>query len=302
VEDVPSANIANFRKGSQPMNNCPRYQIIIFAITLFAASFSTGAASAGSNQTVIISGTGSSIGTMQLMAKGFQKKHPGVTVNVLPSIGTTGGIKAVNEDKIDIGLSYRPLKPEERSEKTIEEPYGLTAFIFGVQYSNPIKGLTLAQIEEIYSGKRNTWPDGTPIRVILRPLSDGFSAFLAGINPGLKSASEKAHSIPGLFVGNTDQDAARQIERTPGSFGTTSLSLVAAEKRKIKALSVNGATPTLSNVSTGKYPYAMTLSLVYKKDNYKGPVKDFIEYVFSREGQKILFDNGHVTLQRITGK
>jgi phosphate transport system substrate-binding protein len=239
---------------------------------------------------------------MQLMAKGFQKKHPGVTVNVLPSIGTTGGIKAVNEDKIDIGLSYRPLKPEERSEKIIEEPYGLTAFIFGVQYSNPIKGLTLAQIEEIYSGKRTTWPDGTPIRVILRPLSDGFSAFLAGINPGLKSASEKAHSIPGLFVGNTDQDAARQIERTPGSFGTTSLSLVAAEKRKIKALSVNGATPTLSNVSTGKYPYAMTLSLVYKKDNYKGPVKDFIEYVFSREGQKILFDNGHVTLQRITGK
>jgi phosphate transport system substrate-binding protein len=284
------------------MNNYPRYQIIIFAITLFAASFFTDDAFAGSNQTVIISGTGSSIGTMQLMAKGFQKKHPGVKVNVLPSIGTTGGIKAVNEDKIDIGLSYRPLKPEERSEKIIEEPYGLTAFIFGVQYSNPIKGLTLAQIEEIYSGKRNTWPDGTPIRVILRPLSDGFSAFLAGINPGLKSASEKAHSIPGLFVGNTDQDAARQIERTPGSFGTTSLSLVAAEKRKIKALSVNGATPTLSNVSTGKYPYAMTLSLVYKKDNYKGPVKDFIEYVFSREGQKILFDNGHVTLQRITGK
>lgn len=280
----------------------PRYQILIFAILLFIGSFFTGAASASSKETLIITGTGSSIGTMQLMANGFQKKHPGVTVQVPPSIGSTGGIKAVNEDKIDIGLSYRPLKPEERSAKIIVEPYGRTAFIFGVQDSNPTKGFTLAEIEEIYAGKRKTWPDGTPIRLILRPVSDGFSAYLASINPGLKSASEKSHSIPGVFIGNTDQDAVTQIEKTPGSIGTTSSSIVAAEKRKIKALSVDGAAPTLPNVSAGKYPYAMTLSLVYKKDKYKGAVKDFIEFVFSRDGQKILSDNGHVTLQRITGK
>ena len=280
----------------------PRYQIIICAILLFIGSFFTGAASASSKETLIVTGTGSSIGTMQLMAKGFQKKHPSVTVQVLPSIGSTGGIKAVNEDKIDIGLSYRPLKPEERSAKIIEEPYGRTAFIFGVQDSNPTKVFTLVEIEEIYAGKRKSWPDGTPIRLILRPVSDGFSEYLASINSGLKSASEKSHSIPGVFVGNTDQEAAVQIEKMPGSLGTTSSSLVAAEKRKIKALSVDGAAPTLSNVSAGKYPYAMTLSLVYKKDKYKGAVKDFVEFVFSPDGQKILSDNGHVTLHRITGK
>ena len=208
----------------------------------------------------------------------------------------------MNEDKIDIGLSNSPLKPEERGTKIIEEPYGRTAFIFGVQDSNPTIGFTLAEIEEIYAGKRKTWPDGTPIRLILRPVSNGFSAYLASINPGLKSAYEKAHSILGVFVGNTDQEAAEHIEKTPGSFGTTSGSLIAAEKRKIKALSVNGAAPTLSNISTGKYPYAMTLSLVYKRDKYRGSIKDFIEFVFSRDGQKLLSDNGHVTLQRTTGK
>jgi len=66
---------------------------------------------------------------------------------VLPSIGSTGGIKAVNEDKIDIGLSYRPLKPKEQSAKIIVEPYGRTAFIFGVQDSNRQKGFTLAEID-----------------------------------------------------------------------------------------------------------------------------------------------------------
>ncbi|NTV49090.1 MAG: hypothetical protein HGB32_06790 [Geobacteraceae bacterium] len=282
----------------------PQYQIVfvIIAGLLFGGAFFIDSVSASPKETITITGTGASIGTMKQMANGFRKKNPGVTVKVLPSIGSTGGIKAVNEDKIDIALSFRSLRPDEQNEKIIGESYGRTAFIFGAQYSNPAKGFTLAEIEEIYAGKRSTWPDGKPIRLVLRPASDSFSVYLAGINPGLKSASEKARSIPGVFVGNTDQDAAIQIEKTPGSLGTTSLSLVIAEKRKIKALTIDGAAPTISNVSTGKYPYATTLYLVYKRGKYKGSTKDFIDFVYSRDGQKILSDNGQMPLQRTSGK
>jgi phosphate transport system substrate-binding protein len=284
------------------MNIYLRYQIFIFTALLLMGSIFTGAASASSKETLIITGTGSSIGVMELIARDFQRKHPNVTVKVLPSIGSTGGIRAVQAGKIDIGLSVRSLKPEERSAGIIEEPYGRIAFIFAVQNSNPAKGFTLAEIEEIYAGKRKTWSDGTPIRLILRPLSDAYSDYLASINPGIKSASEKAHAIPDLFIGNTDQETARQIEKTPGSFGITSSSVVTAEKRKIKALFVDGTAPTLANVSTGKYPYAMTMSVVYKRNKYRGTIKNFIEFVFSRDGQKFLSDNGHVTLPRIIEK
>jgi phosphate transport system substrate-binding protein len=285
------------------MKRCSRWNVIaVVAALLLAGPMVINSASASSKEILIITGTGASIGTMQLMAKAFQKKSPNVNIDILPSIGSTGGISAVQEGKIDIGLSSRSLKPEERSGEIVEEFYGRTAFIFGVQDSNPTKGLTLAEIEEIYTGKRKTWPDGTPIRLILRPLSDAYSVYLASINPGLKSASEKAHSIPGVFVGTTDQEAALQIEKTPGAFGTTSGSIIAAEKRKLKALSVDGVAPTLANVSTGKYPYVMTLSLVYKRDKYKGSIKDFIEFVFSKDGKKLLSDNSHVALQRIMEK
>lgn len=279
-----------------------RYQIFIFTALLFAGPIIAGTSSAICAETVIVTGTGSSIATMELMAGSFQKKHPDVNIKVLPSIGSTGGIKAVDEDKIDIGLSYRPLKPKEQNPKIIAEPYGRTAFIFGVQDSNPATDITLSEVEEIYSGKRGTWPDGSPIRLVLRPVSDGFSEFLAGISPALKSASEKAHSIPGVMVAITDQEAGAQIQMTPGSFGTTSSSIVAAEKLKIKALSVGGTLPTLSNVSNGKYPYVMTLYLIYKQDKYKGAVKDFIEFIFTSDGLEILSDNGHITLNRLTGK
>lgn len=290
------------------MKLCFRYFIFIFSVLLLTSSVVESSASTSPERKLIITGSGSGIGAMRRMAEGFQKKHPNVAIDLLLSIGSTGGINAVKEGRIDIGLSSRPLAPEERSMGIVEEPYGRTPFIFAVQESNPTNGVTLTEIEDIYARKRKTWPDGTPIRLILRPLRDSSSVYLANINPRLKSASEKALAIPGVFVGMTDQEAAAQIEKTPGSFGTTSSSLMAVEKRRIKALSVDGAAPALSNiadgvhVSAGKYPYTMTMSLVYKGDADKDAVKDFIKFVFSKDGRKILSECGHVTLPRMTGK
>jgi phosphate transport system substrate-binding protein len=274
----------------------------VILILMIGGAIVARSAFANPQEKLIIAGTGSSIGVMKRMVDGFQKRHPNVIVDILPSIGSMGGIKAVKEGKIDIGLSARSLKPEEKIPGIIEDAYGRTAVIFGVQESNPIEGLRLTEIEEIYAGKRRTWSDGKHIRIILRPLSDAYSVFLAGINPGIKSASEQAHSIPGVFVGMTDREAAVQIERTPGSFGTASAAIVAAEKLKVKALSVDGVSPALPNVSAGKYPYAMTMSVVYKKDKYVGAVKDFIDFLFSNDGRKLLSANGHVTLPRAAGK
>ena len=228
--------------------------ILIFTALMIGGAIVEGSAFANPQEKLIITGTGASIGVMKRMANGFQKRHPNVTVNILPSVGSTGGIKAVKAGKIDISLSARTLKPEERIPGIIEESYGRTAFIFGVQESNPIEGLSMTEIEEIYAGKRRTWSDGRPIRLILRPLYDSCSAFLAGINPGMKSASVQAHSIPGVFVGMTDQDAALQIERTPGSFGTTTAAIIAAEKLKIKALSVDGVCPYIAKCFRRQVP------------------------------------------------
>ncbi len=264
-----------------------RYQVFIFTTLLFVGSIFTGTAPAVSKETLIITGTGSSIGVIKRIADGFQKRHPDVTVSVLPSIGSTGAIKAVKEGKIDIGLTSHSLRPDEKIPGIIEEAYGRTAFIFGVQESNPVEGLRLTEIEEIYAGKRRTWSDGRPIRMVLRPLSDAYSVFLADITPGMKLASKQAHSIPGVFVGITDHDAALQIEKMPGSFGTTSATIIASERLKIKALSIDGVSPTLPNVSAGKYPYAMTMSVLYKKDKYMGAVKDFIDFVFSDDGRTL---------------
>jgi phosphate transport system substrate-binding protein len=72
--------------------------------------------SASAQEKLLVTGTGSAIGVMNLIAKAFEKTTPGVKVEVLPSVGSTGGIKAVKDGKIDVGISSRQMKPEERSQ------------------------------------------------------------------------------------------------------------------------------------------------------------------------------------------
>lgn len=252
----------------------------------------------GSQDRLKISDTGSSIGVMRTMAKAFQKKYPGAMAEVLPSIGSSGGIRAARDGKLDIGLSSRPMKQDEKIPELREEAYGTTAFVFAVEQVNPTSRLTLQEINGMYSGKRTTWAGGRPIRLILRPKNDAYSTYLAAISPELKDASEKAQQMPGVSIGITDQNAATLIERTPGSFGVTSACLIAAEKRQIKGLMVNGVAPTTANVKTGRYPYTMTMHLVYRKDTRNPLVARFIDFVFSTSGRAILTQTGHIPLRR----
>jgi phosphate transport system substrate-binding protein len=252
----------------------------------------------GAQDKILVTGTGSAVEVMALMAKAFHKKHPETTVVILPSVGSSGGIKGVRDRKIDVGLSARTMKQEEKTPGLVEELYGRTAFLFAVPTANPLKGLTLQEIENIYSGKTTTWQNGDQIRLILRPQSDSYSLLLAGISPGMKAASDKSHTIPGVFVGATDQDAAAQIERTQGSFGVTSACLVVAEKRKVKGLPVNGKAPTVANVASGAYPFFMNMYVLYRTDSANPSVKLFIDFIYSDQGRKILTQTEHVVERR----
>jgi len=246
-------------------------------------------------ETVRISGTGGAIGGMRLLAEAFRKAEPGVDVIILKCLGSSGGIRAVLAGKLDIGLSARPLSPEEMPQGPRQTAYARTALVFAVNPDVKRSDATLAEIIDIYAGRKTTWEDGTTLRLILRPAADTDTGILRNMSGEMANSVQQSQKREGLIVAPTDQNSADEIERISGSFGTTTLALVASEKRRIRMLSLSGATPTTKSVRDGTYPYAKTFFMVTRQAPSPAAEK-FVRFVRSPGGKAILSRSGHIPL------
>src|SRR5512141_304500 len=83
-------------------------------------------------ETIRISGTGGAMETMRILGGAFRKKNPGIRVEMVSGMGSSGSIKAVLAGRLDIGLSGRTLSDEERGQGAVETSYAKTPFVFAV--------------------------------------------------------------------------------------------------------------------------------------------------------------------------
>jgi len=278
-----------------PNINTSRTVIAVFAI-LFACSFFP--AQAPAKEVIKIGGTGCALGTIKLIADAFEQTHPQYAVRVLPSLDSSGGILAVTEGAIDIGLSSRPLKDEERGNGLVEKEYGRTPFLFAANGRLSVRGLSTGELVAIYGGKRQTWPDGRRIRLVLRPRTDSDNVIIRNISDEMDRALEDALSRKGMLVGLTSQDSNLLIERTPGAMGTSTLTEWFAEKRSFRPLSLNGVKPSVAALAEGRYPLIRPLYLILPA-RQSDAVSLFVNFVSSRQGRRILEENGVWAPQRI---
>jgi len=262
--------------------------LLAFAIAS-TAMFIAGAAAA---EGIKIGGTGNALGTMRLLGDAFGKQNPDMKVTVLPSVGTSGAVKAVPKGALDIGLSSRPLTEEERKLGAIAVEYARTPLVFAVSTKIKVGALTLDQIADIYSGKMANWQDGSQIRPVLRQVGDDNTRQIRLMSPAIDKALSEAEQRPGIPFATTDQEAADKIESIPGALGASTLSLINSENRPLRALTLNGVEPTVSNLASGKYPHVKQFFLITRSDP-SAAVKRFIAFMQSPAGRAILIRAGN---------
>lgn len=238
-----------------------------------------------------IAGTGGALGAMKQLAAGFQKKYPGSSVQIIPHLGTRGGISGVLKGAIDIGLAGRQLNPQELAQGLQGTEYARSPFVF-VTGSKQQLDLSHELIARIYRGEVMQWRDGTPIRPVLRPEGDVDILMLKAITPAITDAVSRAGSREGMTIALDDQQNCDLLEKIPGSFGTSTLTQIVAEKRALAMLPLNGVTPTIKTMIAGRYPHFKTFVMV------TGPkssplARQFIAFVKSPEGGKILARTGN---------
>jgi phosphate transport system substrate-binding protein len=247
-------------------------------------------------ESIKIGGTGTGLGTMKLMAQEFNKSRPDAQLIVTPSLGSTGAIRAVLAGKVDIGISARPVTPEEGRQGASTRAYARTPFVIATGAKNNSAGLTLRRLVEIYSGKVTRWPDGSPIRLVVRSDFDVDTIAMRAFSPEMSTAITAALVRKGLRMADTDQDNADALEQLRGSLGTTTLTQIVTENRAIRPLALDGVTPTLQSLTTGDYHYFKTLYLVTGR-NPSPLAKDFVAFVRSPAGQAVLARSGNLPLQ-----
>lgn len=267
------------------------YRPILTILFLLCSSFQFSDASAA--DTIIrVGGSGTGTGIIKQLAGEFEKRNPGIKIAMAPSLGSSGGIKALLGGSLDIAMSARPLKDNEKSSGAATVFSGRTPFAFMVNRSVAKTGISTGELVAIYGLRQQNWPDGTPIRLILRPEGDSDTKLIQTISPDFSQALKTAISQPGMHIALTDQDSDKAIVRTQGALGGTTIAQFKCDKLNGTLLALNGVKPTVRNLKDGSYPLAKKQMVIVIPARSNPSIKKFISYITSPRAIRIWEKSG----------
>jgi phosphate transport system substrate-binding protein len=240
-----------------------------------------------------ITGTGSGTGGMAVLAQAFVRANPGVQIDVSPALGSSGGIRALIDGKIELAVSNREPNDKERAMAPLKFfTYARTPLVIAVHKDLGVTSLTSDQLAALYGEGGAAFPNGKRARPVLRMSDATDTAIVKSISPAVAAAVTAATGRRGMLDGTTDSDTADLLERTPGAVGPSTLALIESEKRPLVALAIDGVAPTLANLSNGQWKLQKPLIMVMAEK--AGPVvQQFVAFVQSAEGQRIMAAAGH---------
>lgn len=240
-----------------------------------------------------LSGTGSALGGLRLLAAAYQEQQPGLQVQVLPAIGTPGAIQALIAGHIEMALTNRlPVDAELALAALSAFEYARTPIAIAVAPGLGLGGITSEQLAGLYRPGA-TFPNGQRARPVLRLANAADLTVMRSISPAVAAAIDAAMQRPGMMVAATDSDAATLIRTSPGAFGGCAVSMLASERLPLVALALDGRAPSVDNYASGVYPYGKSLCAAVRADA-PAPVARFAAYLRSPPARALLRAHAHL--------
>lgn len=257
-------------------------------------------------------GSDTVVNLAQAWAEEYKKVKPDVAIAVSGG-GSGTGIAALINGTVDIANSSRPIKAEEKAQaeknnggKPVNEfVIGLDALAVFVHPSNPISGLTIAELACIYgmNGKCETWSDvkGTTvpgckdnkiIRVSRQSNSGTYQYFREAI------LGEGVDFKSGSMDLNGSREAIDLVEKTPCAIGYSGMGYIT---NNVKSLCVEKdgkcVLPTLETATDKSYPIARELYM-YTSGTPSAEVKAYMDWTQSEAAQAIIIKSGYVPVPK----
>jgi len=216
-----------------------------------SSSASTAAGSAASSTAAALSGnvaTGGSTSMKNVIAaltEGFAEVEPGVTVSYDPT-GSGAGITGATDKTLDIGLSSRALKDDEKAD--VE---GTTIALDGiaiiVNNASKVEDLTVDQLKQMFTGEITNWSEvgGDDGEIVLIGREAG-----SGTRDGFESIVDVKDSCKYAQELTATGAVISAVEANPLAIGYASLSAVGDT---VKMVTVGGVECSEETVKDGSY-------------------------------------------------
>ena len=271
-----------------------------------------------------VSGNLNSIGSdtlnnlMTLWAEGFKKTYPNVNIQV-EGKGSSTAPPALIEGTAQLGPMSRAMKSSEIDEfekkfgyKPLEVPVAVDALAVFVNKDNPVAGLTMAQVDGIFSSSRKsgseditTWGQvglegdwaSKPMSLFGRNSASGTYGFFKD------EALQKGDFKPTVKEQPGSSAVVQGIATDLGAIGYSGIGYKTSDVRTVPL----GDSPeefkdaTYENCVSGEYPLARFL-FVYVNKKPGQPLDpltlEFLKFVVSKEGQEVVVKDGYFPLPK----
>jgi phosphate transport system substrate-binding protein len=273
--------------------------------TTQGASATPAAPAPDGGTSVTIKGSDTMVHLVKAWTDAYTKVKPEAKISVTGG-GSGTGIAALLNGTTDICASSRDLNEEERKSaeakglKLIDATVARDALSLVVNPSNPINELTLEQIASIYTGAVTNWKDlGGPDEAIVvasRESSSGTYMFFQ------EHVLKKKDYVSGALLLPATSAIVQTVADAAGAIGYVGLGYAAESGGKVKTIGVKASAdaptvmPSAETVLNGQYSISRPLFLIVSKEP-AGIVKDFLDFCASADGQKIVEENGYVTVK-----
>ena len=256
---------------------------------------------------VLIDGSSTVAPISQAVAEEFSKENSDVNVSVGIS-GTGGGIKKFVSGEIDIADASRAMKPEELSTaqkngiEFIELKIGLDGLTVVANPENTwAQNLTTEDLKKIWADGSTvkTWKDvnpawpAEPIKLYGPDQDSGTYDYFIEEILGKDGKIRKDYS-----PSSDDNQLVQGVEGDKGALGYFGYAYYLEQKDKLKALSINGISPSDETVKNGTYkPLSRPLYIYINKKSFteKAQVKSFVQF-YIKNAAELVKSSGYVPL------
>ena len=209
-----------------------------------AASASTAAAGSLSGN-VATGGSTSMKNVIAALTEGFAEVEPGVTVSYDPT-GSGAGITGATDKTLDIGLSSRALKDEEKNDVD-GTVIALDGIAIIVNKDSKVEDLTVDQLKQMFTGEITNWSEvgGDDGEIVLIGREAG-----SGTRDGFESIVDVKDSCKYAQELTATGAVISAVEANPLAIGYASLSAVGDT---VKMVTVGGVECSEETVKDGSY-------------------------------------------------